>query len=148
MLDACEPPNGVSVAFVARIRRRQPARPMQRRELRHSGAGVASSGGPGPRADAVARSDAPSQRRPVAAAAPAAARSPAGARIGAATGAALLAFGLIAEGGIFLARDGATLLWRCLRRPRRAAAAAASPAQQVEHAFGHGRPKFCHRGHR
>jgi hypothetical protein len=49
----------------------------------------------------------------------------------------LIAFGLMAEGGIVLVVLGAVLLWHNLRKLRRAAGAAnRSPAQQVDRAFG------------
>jgi hypothetical protein len=56
--------------------------------------------------------------------------------IGAFIGAALIAFGLLAEGGIPLVILGAVLLWHNLRKLRRPAGAA-SPTQQVDRFFGH-----------
>lgn len=128
MLDPREPPHGDFVAFVEKIEREQLARAMQPHKLPQLSAGgklVATDAG------AAARG----------AASPAAARPAApggrGAQIGVAIGAALIAFGLLAEGGIFLALLGAVLLWHNLRRmQRRRADPAASPAQQVDAAFG------------
>ena len=65
---------------------------------------------------------------------------PLGAMIGVVVGAGLLAFGLLAEGGIVLVLLGAALLWHNLRKLERARRAAqASPAQQVGDVFS-GRP--------
>jgi hypothetical protein len=57
--------------------------------------------------------------------------------IGVVLGAALIAFGLMAEGGIVLVLLGAVLLWHNLRKLRRTASAPAGlPAQQVDAIFG------------
>ena len=63
--------------------------------------------------------------------------APLGAMVGVVLGAALIAFGLLAEGGFVLTILGAVLLWHNLRKLRRASGSvAASPKLQVDRAFG------------
>lgn len=139
MLDSREPPHGDFVAFVEKIEREQLARAMQPHKLPHLSAGGRVA------ADEVARDDRPAPPGAEAqrmlhllktqgeqGAAP-----PRGALIGALLGAALIAFGLLAEGGFVLTIVGAVLLWHNLRKLRRSGGSTAdSSKQQVARAFG------------
>ena len=140
MLDYREPPNGDFVAFVEKIEREQLARAMQPHKLPSLSAGGKIT----PRDATDSQSQPQSAReaqRVLQSLREQASTSTPGARaalIGAAIGAALIAFGLMAEGGIFLALVGALLLWHNLRKLWRSAAfasAGAAAAQQVNHAF-------------
>jgi Flp pilus assembly protein TadB len=138
MLDSREPPNGDFVAFVEKIEREQLARALQPHKLPHLTVG----GSPGAPAAADDRSRmlsagaAPPLQQPQARRKDGSA-SAVGPIIGAVIGAGLIAFGLMAEGGIILVLIGAVLLWHSLRRLRRRADPAhVSPGQQVEQVFG------------
>jgi Flp pilus assembly protein TadB len=142
MLDSREPPNGDFVAFVEKIEREQLARAMQPHKLPHLTA--SGSDATNASADGKSRSVAAAEaqrllqalkgRRAAVAARPA----PLGAMVGVVIGALLVAFGLIAEGGIILVLVGAALLWHSVRKLRRRAGQAdGSPGQQVEQTFGH-----------
>lgn len=138
-LDYNEPPNGDFVAFVEKIEREQLARAMQPHKLPHldvAGKVVSESvddGNSRPLSTPEARRVLQMLKTPGADRAPA----PRGALIGAFLGAALVAFGLFAEGGIFLVLVGAVLLWHNLRKlRRRAGSATASPGRQVDAVFG------------
>lgn len=139
MLDAREPPHGDFVAFVEQIEREQLARALQPHRLPHlsTGGKVVTDG----EADGGSRplSAAEAQRVLQGLQAPRSggAAAPIGAIVGAVIGVGLIAFGLLAEGGIPLVILGAVLLWHNLRKLRRSAgAAAALPRQQVDRAFG------------
>lgn len=144
MLDAREPPHGDFVAYVEKIEREQLARalrPHMPRRLGDSEVAVSVHG--------------EADRQPLVASEPqqalqslqkSAAGSAPGTRgplIGAAIGAALIAFGLIAEGGIILVLVGAVLLWHNLRKLRQPArpSGAASAGRDVERAFGRQSPR-------
>lgn len=141
MIDSREPRDGDFVAYVEQIEREQLARAL----APHSLSGPSA-------ADVVARSQqsaAGSTRLNAAEAqrvlqklqqAGATGRStPRGALIGAAIGVALIAFGLLAEGGTVLVLIGIVLLWHSfgkLRAAVRAATAAPSnAAQQIARGF-------------
>jgi hypothetical protein len=143
MVDAREPPNGDFVAFVEQIEREQLARAMQPHRLPHLTAG----------GKVVTDDDTDRSQRPLSSTeaqrllqalkskGPVGAKLPRGAMIGLFLGAALIAFGLLAEGGMVLVLLGALLLWHNLRRLHRSASATAgSAAQEVERAFGHKAP--------
>ena len=137
MIDSREPPNGDFVAYVEKIEREQLARAMQPHRLQ-----------PIPATGKAATGD----REPVLSAAEAqrllhvlkargkAGGPPLGAMIGLVLGAALIAFGLLAEGGIVLVLLGAVLLWHNLRKMRGGGVFLPSPAQQTEAVFGRGAP--------
>jgi hypothetical protein len=138
VLDSREPPHGDFVAFVEKIEREQLGRAMQPHKLPHLSAGGKGVADESARDETRSLSAAEAQRvlqglesqgKEVA--------SPRGAMIGVVLGAALIAFGLLAEGGFVLVIVGAVLLWHHLRKLRRAAGPAAhSPRQQVDRAFG------------
>lgn len=127
MLDAREPPHGDFVAYVEKIEREQLARAMQPHRLPHLSAdGTASSDGS--RRDETRTLSAAEARRllqTLGAQGKAGAPPSRGAMLGIVLGAALIAFGMLAEGGFVLVIVGAVLLWHGLRRLRRAAAPAA-----------------------
>ena len=138
MLDAREPPNGDFVAYVEKIEREQLARAMQPHKLAQLPEGgktsTASSAGGGARA--LSATDAQRVLQMLKAPGRNGAAAPLGKMIGVVIGAALIAFGLMAEGGIVLVLLGAVLLWHNLRKLRSAAkVAAGSPAQQVDAVF-------------
>lgn len=133
-LDASEPRNGDFVAYVERIEREQLARAMQSHKLVPPPAAVPTTG------DAETRPMSAADRQRLAERLKAELKStgtPLGASIGVVAGAALIAFGLLAEGGMFLVLLGAFLLWHNLRRIS-AARRPAGPAGQVEAMFGRG----------
>jgi hypothetical protein len=139
MHDWREPPNGDFVAYVEKIEREQLARAMQPHKLPHlstSGKVVTeASTGENPRA--LSANEAQRVLQSLRAQAKSGA-APTGAMIGVVLGAGLVAFGLMAEGGLVLVLLGAVLLWHNLRRLHRAwSPAAASPAQQVAAVFAH-----------
>jgi hypothetical protein len=138
MLDSREPPHGDFVAFVERIEREQLARAMQPHKLPHLSAGgkVVTEDVADNRPPALPATQATRVLQVLTARGKEGA-APRGAMIGVFLGAALLAFGLMAEGGIVLVLLGAALLWHNLRKLRREAGAAnGSPAQQIDGAFG------------
>ncbi len=139
MLDSREPPRGDFVAYVEKIEREQLARAMQPQQLPHLGADGRVVAGDAPGRDARPLSAGEAQRllQNLQAKGRDGSSAPRGAMIGVVLGAALIAFGLMAEGGMALALLGAVLLWHNLRKLRRAAApASAAPAQQVDRGFG------------
>jgi hypothetical protein len=138
MLDAREPPNGDFVVYVEKIEREQLARAMQPHKLAQlpegGKASAESSAGSGARA--LSATDAQRVLQMLKAPGRNGAAAPLGTMISVVIGAALIAFGLMAEGGIVLVLLGAVLLWHSLRKLRSAAGAAAgSPAQQVDAVF-------------
>jgi hypothetical protein len=137
-LDSSEPPNGDFVAYVERIEREQLARAMRPHKLPQ----LAVGGKVAP--DDASRSLSAAEAQRVVDLLKAQGKTgatPVGASIGALLGAGLIAFGLLAEGGMFLVLLGAFLLWRSLGKLRLAARPAlAAPAQQVEAAFGRNAP--------
>lgn len=139
MLDYREPPNGDFVAFVEKIEREQIARAMQPHKLPDL-----TAGGTAPQSRALAPSEAQRVLEALRLEKAAGSTAGRGALIGAAIGAALIAFGLLAEGGIFLALVGAVLLWHNLRklaRRRPTLAGRSTATQQIDHAFGKKPPK-------
>jgi hypothetical protein len=136
-LDASEPRNGDFVAYVERIEREQLARAMQpNRMLQLTPSGKVAgddSGQPVSAAEVQRVVD-------LLKAGVKSTGAPLGASIGVIAGAALIAFGLLAHGGVFLVLLGAILLWHNLRKIG-AARRAASPAQQVDAVFGRGAPR-------
>ena len=138
-LDYNEPPNGDFVAFVEKIEREQLARAMQPHKLPHLDAfgKVVSEKADDGAARALTANEAQRVLKLLKSQGADRAGTPRGVLIGAFLGAALVAFGLLADGGIFLVLVGAVLLWHNLRKLRRtAASAAASPGRQVDAVFG------------
>jgi hypothetical protein len=143
MLDSREPPNGDFVAFVEKIEREQLARAMQPHKLPHLSTGGKAVAGEAA-ADGQRTLSAHEARRVLQvlkAQGSNSASPPLGAMVGVFLGAGLIAFGLMAEGGIPLVILGAVLLWHNLRKLRRGSGVAAgSPRQQVDRAFGEQTP--------
>lgn len=137
MLDAREPPHGDFVAYIEKIEREQLARAMQPHRLPQVSAGGTVAPADQPRA--LSASDAQRVLQSLQAQA-GRSRTPVGAMIGIALGGALIAFGLLAEGGIFLVLLGAALLWHHLRKLSARRAEADSPPQQVDQRFGRNAP--------
>ncbi len=135
-LDSREPPNGDFVAYVEKIEREQLARAMQPHKLPQLSAGgkvVTET-----RADGTSTALTANEAQRVLQVLSDQRRAPVGAMIGVFIGAALIVFGLMAEGGIFLVLIGAVLLWHNLRKLRRAGSAInTAAAQRVDQAFGH-----------
>ncbi len=143
MLDAREPPHGDFVAFVEQIEREQLARALQPHKLPQLVGGKVVAGGDRDRESRpLASSEA---QRVLQSLQQTSSRAPTdrGPLFGAVIGAALIAFGLIAEGGIILVLVGAVLLWHNLRKLRRSAAvrAAAAAVQDINHLFGPSPPR-------
>ena len=139
MLDSREPPHGDFVAYVEKIEREQFARAMQPHRLPNMPAGGKVVAGDSLPEETRSLSAGEAQRvlQMLRTQGRESASPPRGAMIGAVLGAALVAFGLLAEGGFVLAILGAVLLWHNLRRLRRAAAPAADLSrQQVDRVFG------------
>lgn len=139
MLDSREPPNGDFAAFVEKIEREQLARALQPHRLANLSAGGTVSAAERPADGARALSNAEVQRvlQGLKANGKDGTSPPLGAMVGVFIGAALIAFGLLAEGGMVIVILGAVLLWHNLRRLRRAPGGpAGATRQQVEHAFG------------
>lgn len=148
MLDAREPPHGDFVAFVEKIEREQIARALQPHKLPHLSAGgkVVTDGPSGDETRSLSAAEAQRVLQVLKTQGKEGA-SPRGPMIGVVLGAALLAFGLLAEGGYVLAIVGAVLLWHNLRKLRRAAGPAADlPRQQVDRAFGQTSGSAARRG--
>lgn len=139
VLDPREPPHGDFVAYVEKIEREQIARAMQPHRLpqlstgERAGTEVSSDNDRGGLSAAEAqRLEQTLKAKRADGQAP-----PRGAIIGVALGVALIAFGLLAEGGFVLVILGAVLLWHNLRKLHRSpGGAAGSPRQQVDHVFG------------
>ncbi len=134
MLDCREPPNGDFVAFVEKIEREQLTRAMQPHKLPKLSAG-------GMKTDAKSASATEAKRvlRSLRNEEANGATAGRGALIGIAIGVALIVFGLLAEGGIFLVIVGAVLLWHNLRKFKRGAATMSIKApltEEVDRAFG------------
>lgn len=143
MLDSREPPHGDFVAFVEKIEREQLARAMQPHKLPHLSAGgqVLTDDAPNDGARALAATEVQRVLQALKAQAGEGTSPPRGAMIGVFLGAALIAFGLMAEGGVVLVLLGAVLLWHNLRKLRRTSGAVTgSPAQPVDRAFGRKAP--------
>jgi hypothetical protein len=139
VLDPREPPHGDFVAYVEKIEREQLARALQPHRLPHLSAGgkVVTDEAPGEDGRALSATEAQRLLSALKARGGEGTTPPLGAMVGVVLGAALIAFGLLAEGGFVLAILGAVLLWHNLRKLRRATAAAAgSPDRQVDRAFG------------
>lgn len=148
MLDSREPPHGDFVAYVEKIEREQLARAIQPHQLPHLSAGgkFVSDGAPEDGAVSLPASEAQRVLQMLQAQSKNGASPPRGAMVGVVLGAALIAFGLLAEGGFVLVILGAVLLWHNLRKLRRAPAPAAESARQkVERSFG-GKPSATARG--
>ena len=140
MLDSREPPHGDFVAYVAKIEREQLARALQPHGLPHLSAGgkVVTDEARAEEGRVLSATEAQRLVQSLKTRGGDGASPPRGAMIGAVLGAALVAFGLLAEGGFVLVILGAVLLWHNLRRLRRAAAPATDlPRQQVDRVFGH-----------
>jgi len=147
-LDYNEPPNGDFVAFVEKIEREQLARAMQPHTLPHLDAAgrVVSESADDGKARALTAHEAQRVLKMLKAQGADRPGVPRGVLIGAFLGAALVAFGLLADGGIFLVLVGAVLLWHNLRKLRRStASAAASPGRQVDAVFGPSTPSATRR---
>jgi len=143
VLDSREPPHGDFVAFVEKIEREQLARAMQPHKLPHLSAGgkVVTDEAPGEGAHALPTSEAQRLLQVPKAQSKDDTSPPRGAMVGVFLGAALIAFGVMAEGGVVLVLLGAVLLWHNLRKLRRVTGVASgSPAQQVDRAFGRKAP--------
>ena len=139
MLDSREPPHGDFVAFVEKIEREQLARAMQPHRLPHLSASGKVVNDEAPADDARALSAGEAQRvlQMLKTQGKEGTSPPRGAMVGVVLGAALIAFGLLAEGGFVLTILGAVLLWHNLRKLRRASGSVAgSPKLQVDRAFG------------
>lgn len=139
VLDSREPRRGDFVAYVEQIEREQLARAMQPQQLPQLSADgkVVTENASGGGARALSPTEAQRLLQTLKAPGNAGSSPPRGAMIGVVIGAALVAFGLMAEGAMLLVLLGAVLLWHNLRRLRRAAAPASTPpAQQVDRAFG------------
>lgn len=139
VLDSREPPHGDFVAYVEKIEREQIARAMQAHGLPQLSKGERAGTDASSDSHQRALSAAEAQRllQTLKAKSEDGEAPPRGAIIGAALGVALVAFGLMAEGGFVLVILGAVLLWHNLRKLRHVrGAAVGSPRQQVDHAFG------------
>lgn len=139
MLDSREPPHGDFVAFVEKIEREQLARAMQPHRLPHLSASgkVVTDDSPAEGGRALSEGEAQRVLQMLKARSGDGTSPPRGAMVGVVLGAALIAFGLLAEGGYALVILGAALLWHNLRKLRRASLAArGSPQQQVDRVFG------------
>ena len=139
MLDSREPPHGDFVAFVEKIEREQLARALRPHSLPHLSAGgkVVSDEVPVEAGRALAAADAQRLLQMLKTQGEDRTSRPRGVMVGVVLGAALIAFGLLAEGGFALVILGAVLLWHNLRKLRRASGSvAASPKLQVDRAFG------------
>jgi hypothetical protein len=137
-LDSSEPPNGDFVAYVEKIEREQLARAMRPHRLPQLSVGGRIVDDDRSRALSAAEAQ---RVADLLKAHGKAGRTPVGASVGVLLGAGLIAFGLLAEGGMFLVLLGAILLWHNLRKlaaARRTPLAA--PAQQVEAIFGRNAP--------
>jgi Flp pilus assembly protein TadB len=144
--DPREPPRGDFVAYVEKIEREQLARALQPHRLAHPADDGKAASPPAQRDGARGLSPTEAQRVLQRLRGQAGPARPVGATIGVVVGAALVAFGLLAEGGMVLVLLGAALLWHNLRKLERARRAAqASPAQQVDDVFA-GRPPARGRG--
>jgi Flp pilus assembly protein TadB len=145
-LDPREPPHGDFVAYVEQIEREQLARALQPHRLAHPAADGKVASPPAPQGGARALSAKEAQRVLQQLKAQAGPARPLGATIGVVVGAGLVAFGLLAEGGMVLVLLGAALLWHNLRKLERARRTAQpSPAQQVDDVFS-SRPQARGRG--
>lgn len=139
MLDSREPPHGDFVAFVEKIEREQLARAMLPHKLPHLSAGgkVVTDASPADGTRSVSAAEAQRVRQALEARGGESAPPSRGAMFGVVLGAALTAFGLLAEGGTVLVVLGAVLLWHSLRKLRRASSAGSgAPKQQVDRIFG------------
>jgi hypothetical protein len=137
-LDSREPPNGDFVAYVEKIEREQLVRAMRPHKLPQLPVGGTVAQDDASRTLSAAEAQRVVDLLKVQGRTGA---TPVGASIGALIGAGLIAFGLLAEGGMFLVLLGAFLLWRSLRKLRGAVPTTlAAPIQQVEAVFGRNAP--------
>jgi len=135
MIDTREPENGDFVAYVERIEREQLERAMRPHKLQQ----LTADGRTAAEERAQPLTAAEAQRvRDRLKAQGKTSSTPFGPLIGAAIGAGLLLFGLMAEGGMFLVLLGAFLLWHNLRRLIGMRRAVPPPSKQVEATFGRG----------
>lgn len=142
-LDSREPPGGDFVSYVEKIEREQLARAMRPHKLPPLSAGgeAVTDEAPADSARALSADEAQRVLQALQARSNDGTPPPRGAMIGVVLGAALIAFGLLAEGGAVLVLLGAVLLWHNLRKLRRTSAAVtAPPAQQVDRTFGRKAP--------
>lgn len=142
-LDSREPPQGDFVAYVEKIEREQLARAMLPHQLTDF-----SAGSPSVESRSLTATEAQRVLQKLRETKAAAGKPARGAVVGAAIGLALIAFGLAAEGGLFLAILGAVLLWHNLSKLLKNAAtpATAPVAQKIDSAFGRS-PQGGKRGH-
>jgi len=138
VLDSREPPHGDFVAFVEKIEREQLARAMLPHKLPHLSAGGKVVTDDTPAEDARALSTGEAQRvlQMLKTQGKEGTSAPLGAMVGVMLGAALIAFGLLAEGGFVLLILGAVLLWHGLRKLRRAPGGPGGLQQHIDRAFG------------
>jgi hypothetical protein len=139
VLDSREPPGGDFVAFVEKIEREQLARAMLPHKLPHLSAGgkVVTDEAPAEGARALSAGEAQRVLQMLKTQGRDGTSAPLGAMVGVILGAALIAFGLLAEGGFVLLILGAALLWHGLRKLRRARGGpAGSPRQHIDPSFG------------
>jgi hypothetical protein len=138
VLDSREPPGGDFVAFVEKIEREQLARAMLPHKLPHLSAGGKVVTDDTPAEDARALSTGEAQRvlQMLKTQGKEGTSAPLGAMVGVMLGAALIAFGLLAEGGFVLLILGAVLLWHGLRTLRRAPGGPGGLQQHIDRAFG------------
>jgi hypothetical protein len=139
VLDSREPPGGDFVAFVEKIEREQLARAMLPHKLPHLSAGgkVVTDEAPAEGARALSAGEAQRVLQMLKTQGRDGTSAPLGAMVGVILGAALIAFGLLAEGGFVLLILGAVLLWHGLRKLRRARGGpAGSPGQHIDPSFG------------
>jgi hypothetical protein len=138
MLDSREPPHGDFVAFVEKLEREQLARAMQPHKLPHLTVGGKAATGDKSGNAPHSLSAAEAQRVLESLKHKGGGVAPRGAVVGAIVGGALIAFGLIAEGGAFFVILGAVLLWHNLAKLRRSAASGSpgTAAPQVAQTFG------------
>lgn len=140
IVDTREPPNGDFVAFVEKIEREQLARAMQPHRLPHLSAGgkVVTEDDTDDRPQSLTATEAQRVLRVLKTEGKRGTAAPLAAMIGVFLGAALIAFGVMAEGGVVLVLLGAVLLWHNLRKLHRSVGAApGSAAQQLDRAFRH-----------
>ena len=141
MIDSREPRDGDFVAYVEQIEREQLARALAPHSLSRPSTGDTISGGQKSAAGSARLNAAEAQRvlQKLRQAGATGRSTPRGALIGAAIGVALIAFGLLAEGGTVLVLIGIVLLWHSFGKLRAAVRAASAEtsnaAQQIARGF-------------
>ncbi len=141
MIDSREPRDGDFVAYVEQIEREQLARALAPHSLSRPSADDAVARSQQSAAGSARLNAAEAQRvlQKLQQAGATGKSSPRGALIGAAIGVALIAFGLLAEGGTVLVLIGIVLLWHSFGKLRAAvratSAARAGAAQQIARGF-------------